>query len=137
MSDPFSLLPSLRGLSATIPKIEFPVNPLVVAAKDNLASEFYKRLVEMIKDFDATLDQEHEVGVRLVTFGQTVVFHLTDMGYYNPSLLSFYGTMDDGSPVHLIQHVTQLSVLLMKVARKDSSKPKRSLGFVADCEPER
>ena len=137
MPDNSYLLPSLRGLAATMPKIEIPVNPLVIAAKDNLASEFYKRLAEMIKDFDATLDQEHEVGVRLVTFGQTVVFHLTDIGYYNPSLLSFYGTMDDGSPVHLIQHVTQLSVLLMKVPRKDPSKPKRSLGFVADCEPER
>jgi len=105
-----------------IPEIPIPKNY-------NLASEFYSRLVEWINDFDSSLDQEYEVGVRLVSFGQTVVFHLDDMGYWNPSLISFRGRTDDGQPVELIQHVSQISILLMKLKRPDPSKPKRKIGF--------
>jgi hypothetical protein len=102
------------------------------AEKANFASEFHKRLVKWINDFDSTLDQEHEVGVRLVSFGQTVVFHLDDMSYWNPSLISFQGTTEDGQPVELIQHVSQISILLMKLKRPDPTKPKRKIGFVPE-----
>ena len=110
-----------------MPEIQLPPNP-------NLASEFHKRLVKWISDFDASLDETHEVGVRLVNFGQTVVFHLADIGYWNPSLIWFRGSDDDGHPVELIQHVSQISVLLMKLLRKDPSRPKLPIGF--SCEPE-
>jgi len=112
-----------------LPEIKMAPNPLVVAAEANYASEFHKRLVKWINDFDSTLDEAHEVGVRLVTFGQAVVFHLEDMHFWNPSLIRFSGVTEDGSPVELIQHVTQISVLLMKLPRKDPSQPKRRIGF--------
>ena len=57
------------------------------------------------------------------------MFSLSDIGFWNPSLITFRGVTDDGSPVELIQHVTQISVLLMKLPRKDPSKPKRPIGF--------
>jgi hypothetical protein len=104
------------------------------AEKANFASEFYRRLVKWINDFDSTLDQEHEVGVRLVSFGQTVVFHLDDMSYWNPSLISFQGTTEDGQPVELIQHVSQISILLMKLRRPDLSQPKKKIGFVTETD---
>jgi hypothetical protein len=72
---------------------------------------------------------EHEVGIRLVTFGQTVTFRLESMGYWNPSLLCFRGALDDGTTVELIQHVSQLSVLPMSLPRLDSSIPKKPIGF--------
>jgi len=115
-----------------VPNVHMPrpgPNPLIVAQEANFASEFHKRLAKSIADFDADLDNEHEVGVRLVNFGQSVTFHLQDMGYWNPSLLFFFGVMKDGSPVQLIQHVSQISVLLMKLPRKDPSKPKKPFGF--------
>jgi len=116
-------------VTGKVPEIRIPPNPLIVAANANQASEFYKRIMEMITDFDATLDEAHDVGVRLVTFGQTVVFHLDDIGYYDPSLISFYGTTDEGGPVQLIQHVSQISLLLMKLPRKNPLEPKRPIGF--------
>jgi hypothetical protein len=134
MADYLDLLKS--GTTFKMPEIKFAPNPLVVAAEQNLASEFYKRLVQWINDFDATLDEEHEVGVRLVSFGQTVIFHLDNIGFWNPSLIRFYGVTDDGSPVELIQHVNQISVLLMKLPRKDPSQPKRRLGFVCENDAE-
>ena len=108
---------------------EIPPNPLLVTAEANYASEFYKRLTKWIGDFDAALDQAYEVGVRLVSFGQSTVFSLHGMSYWNPSLIRFSGVTEDGSPVELIQHVTQISVLLMKLPRIDPSKPKRRIGF--------
>jgi len=95
----------------------------------NLASEFHTRLIEWIHDFDSELDHEHEVGVRLVSFGQTVTFHLKDIGHWNPSLISFSGNMENGDPVELIQHVSQISILLIKMKREDPTLPKRPIGF--------
>ena len=115
-------------------EIKTPPNPLVVAAQANYASEFHRRLVKWINDFDATLDESHDVGVRLVTFGQAVVFHLENIWYWNPSLIRFSGHMEDGSPVDLIQHVSQISVLLMKLTRTDPSQPKRPIDFTCEAE---
>ena len=109
-----------------VPNIE--TNP-ILPGNSNLASEFYKRLVEMVNDFDASLDQEHEVGVRLVSHGQIIQFHVEDIGYWDPSLICFYGILEDSSRVKLIQHVSQLSFLLMAVKRSNPEEPKRSIGF--------
>jgi hypothetical protein len=120
----------VKGLMKTdipeLPKIQTPTD-------HNLASEFHKRLVEWINDFDKSLDQDHEVGVRLVNFGQAVTFHLRDIGYWNPSLISFSGYTEQGEPVELIQHVSQISILLFKMKRQDTSEPKRTIAF-ANCD---
>lgn len=115
-----------------MPNIPAFTNPLVTYTQNNLASQFYRRLTKWIADFDAGLDPQHEVGIRLVSFGNSEVFHLQDLNYWNPSLLCFTGVRDDGSPVELIQHVSQISVLLMKLPRKDLSIPKRQFGFVQE-----
>ncbi|WP_437828980.1 DUF6173 family protein [Niallia taxi] len=101
----------------------------IVAVDHNSASEFYKRLVEMINEFDDGLDSDHEVGMRLVSFGQTVKFHVQDLGFYNPSLIRFYGATEAGDKVELIQHVSQISFLLMSVKRLNPEEPKRKIGF--------
>jgi hypothetical protein len=129
------LADSLRTIKVPdfrMPNIELPPNPLIVAVEANYASEFHRRLVTWINNFDSKLDKEHEVGVRLVSFGQSVVFHLHDIRFWNPSLIAFTGVSDDGNPVELIQHVSQISVLLMKLPRRDPSKPKRKIGFVQE-----
>lgn len=115
---------------ATIERPQFIVN-----AEQGVASEFHKRLSRWIAAFDTSLDDAHEVGIRLVSFGQAITFHLESLGYWNPYLISFSGCTDDGDPVELIQHVNQISVLLMKVRRKDLTKPKRKIGFAVP-EPE-
>src|SRR5262245_45070010 len=98
-------------------------------ADANLASE-YCRIIDMaIKEFDKTLNQEEEVGVRLVSFGQTVTFHAKRVTPLNPSMLMFSGKTDDGKPIHLIQHVSQLSFLLTGLPKLDPNKPKQPYGF--------
>lgn len=108
-----------------------PKSAMAEHVEKNLASEFLKRLQLWIDEFDSDLDQEHEVGVRLVSFGESVIFHLESMGYFNPSLISFCGKLDDGSPVALVQHVSQISILLMSLKRKNPEEPKQPVGFHA------
>lgn len=96
----------------------------------NLADEFHHRLIRWINDFHKSLDDEHEVGARLVTFGQSMTIHIEDIGYWNPSLISFKGRSEDGNPVELIQHVSQISVLLIALRRVRSDTPKRPIGFL-------
>lgn len=109
-----------------------PDGPYPAALNHNLASEFRFRLSMMIREFEASLDDEHEVGVQLVNFGHTFTFHLTEIGFWNPSLISFTGKTDSGDTVNLIQHVSQISILLMKMKRVNKEAPKRAIGFHSD-----
>lgn len=124
-----------RAMSGVVnhkpPEIVVGPSPLVESVQQNYASEFYARLRKWIEAFDSRLDESSEVGVRLVTFGQSVVFHLESLGYSDPSHMVFAGTTEGGDPVELIQHVSQISVLLMKLPRKNPGEPKRPIGFHA------
>tara|TARA_R100000687_G_scaffold34159_1_gene28159 strand:- start:7738 stop:8121 length:384 start_codon:yes stop_codon:yes gene_type:complete len=97
----------------------------------NLADEFHRRLIEWINDFHRSLDDEHEVGARLVNFGQSVTFHIEDIGYWNPSLISFKGKNENGEPVELVQHISQISILLIALKRENIEQPKRPIGFMS------
>jgi hypothetical protein len=104
-----------------------PELPVIRGGAANDAEWMYKRLVEFIKDFEAQLDDDHEIGARLVSFGQNVTFHIDDMGYYGPDIITFYGKNESQQYVQLIQHISQLSVLLVAM-EKVADKPRR-IGF--------
>ena len=104
--------------------------PQPPALPDNAARWMFERLATYIKQFESTLDDEHEIGARLVSFGHNLTFHIEDMGYYGPDMIVFYGRNDSGEPVQLIQHTSQLSVLLVAV-RKQAERPRR-IGFILD-----
>jgi len=90
----------------------------------------YERLVKHIQEFEANLDEDHEIGARLVSFGSDLKFHIEDMGYHGPDIITFYGKNDLGEDVQLIQNVSQLSVLLVAMKKVDE-KPKR-IGFMLE-----
>jgi len=97
----------------------------------NLADEFQRRLICWVNDFHRDLEDEYEVGGQLASFGRFIEFHFTDINYWNPSLISFIGVLDDGSPVELVQHVSQINILLVRKKRQALDKPKRPIGFAA------
>jgi hypothetical protein len=104
--------------------------PVVVpAAEPALAGDFHRWLVRSITEFEGELHQDFEVGVHLVSFGNTITFRLRDIGYKNPAMITFAGEMENGDPVQLVQHVSQASVLLIKLQRKDPEQPRRPIGF--------
>jgi len=81
-----------------------------------------------VQSFERELDDDHEVGVRLVSFGSEVRFHVQEIGFSKPNIVTFYGVTVHKEKVQLIQHVSQLSFLLMAV-KKIEDKPCR-IGFV-------
>lgn len=97
-----------------------------------LASVFCKKLSDYMDEFDKSLNQEQEIGIKLVSFGQTIQFTVHNISYNNPKLICFCGEMPDGSPVQLIQHVNQISFLLTAVQRKNPEQTKHQIGFCAD-----
>jgi len=105
------------------------LNHLGEVSKASLASEFCERLEHQIRLFDGELDQDHEVGMKLVTYGQAVVIHVTKLGFFNPSLIMFFGATEDGDKVQLIQHVSQISFLLVTLPKLNPNEPKRPFGF--------
>lgn len=101
----------------------------LILAQQNFASEFCKKLYEEILDFDANLDNENEVIARLVSFGEAIQFSIESIGFSDPSLIIFSGHTADGSHVQLVQHVSQISILLLSAKRPEPEKPKFPIGF--------
>jgi hypothetical protein len=95
--------------------------------KENPALWAHKRIVEYIKLFEKELDEEHEIGAHLVSGGNFSPFYITDIGYYGPDIITFYGTDAKGQHCQLIQNVSQLNVLL--IALKKLHETPNRLGF--------
>lgn len=99
--------------------------------KDYESAEWqYEKICEQIKDFQDSLDDEHEVALLLTNFGQSIILNVTNLGYQNPCLIYYYG-YSNGNRCQLIQHISQINFLLMSVPKPDPNKPARRvvIGF--------
>lgn len=85
--------------------------------RDNPVVAAFESLGKYVKKFEEDLDSEHEIGARLVSFGNSITIHVQGVGYSPPSLLSFTGVTDSGDKVNLVQHVSQLSFLLVALPK--------------------
>lgn len=94
----------------------------------NMADWKYEKIIEQIKEFESFLDDDHEIGLKLASFGSSVIMSVTDIGYQNPDILYFYGFVD-GKEAQLIQHISQLSFLITSIEKEDKEKPARRIGF--------
>lgn len=88
----------------------------------------FEILSEYIKDFERSLDPNHEVGLMFTNFGQSVLMQVTEVSYEKSVLMVFKGYVN-GQMSTLIQHVSQLNFLLTSV-EKEPDKPKQAIGFV-------
>jgi hypothetical protein len=94
------------------------------------AESTYRRLMKYIGQFEMQLDRDHEIGGRFVSFGDDTHFHIADVGYWNPDIITFDGVDQNGNRVKLIQHVSQLNVLLVAVRKMTpAAEPPRRIGF--------
>ncbi len=119
----------MSGLELRLPKISTPADlaSRMSDAVTNPAKWMHERLVRLIIAFEERLDDSQEVGARLVTFGEREPIHIENVSHWAPDLVLFFGRNLDGHPVELIQHVTQVSVLLVALP-KVHEKPRR-IGF--------
>lgn len=84
-------------------------------------------LQRLITEFESSLDPDHEVGLQLTNFSQSITMQVTDISYEEPVLMVFKGYVN-GIMSTLIQHVNQLNFLLTAVP-KEPDRPKRKIGF--------
>ncbi len=102
--------------------------PLDMPRDYNMADWKFEKLIEQVKAFEEDLDDDHEVALKLASFGSSVVMYVITIGYQNPDMLYFYGFVD-GQPAQLIQHMSQLNFLITSVEKIDKEKPPRRIGF--------
>lgn len=78
------------------------IEPITIRNYD-LADWKYEKILEQIHNFEASLDDDHEIALRLTSFGTSVTMIVTSLGYQNPDILYFYGLVN-GKKSQLIQH---------------------------------
>ncbi|MFC0633245.1 DUF6173 family protein [Brevundimonas balnearis] len=102
-----------------------------VHARDNPAEWTFVRLSRLIREFEAGLNPDEEVGARLTGLPGDQVMQFEDLGFWGPDLLLFFGRTPDGRPVRLVQHYSQVNVLLNALP-KPQEREARRIGFRLD-----
>lgn len=101
---------------------ELPTNYMFSDAQFEIIKKY-------IQEFEEKLDKEHNVGVMLTNFGQSVLMEVNEITYERSVVLIFKGWVN-GHYSTLIQHINQLNFLLTAVPTEEN-KPKRKIGFTA------
>lgn len=98
------------------------------AAKKSPAQWAYERIILYIQNFEKQLDGDHEVGLGFVG-GDAGVMKIEGLGYFDPDIVTYYGTNGAGAKTQLVQHVSQLNVMLVSSPKNvDQAEPNR-IGF--------
>lgn len=107
--------------------------PLPEALKQDLKGKSparwaYERLVLYIRNFEEQLDGDHEVAMGF-TGGNAGVLKIEGLGYFDPDILTFYGADQTGARTQMVQHVSQLNVMLRALPKPKASPAARRIGF--------
>lgn len=91
------------------------------------AAWMHQRLVHQVMEFEKNLGPDHEVGGRFVEGPSGEPLHLSNVASWGPDMILFMGEFPDGRKWELVQHYSQVSMLLVAV-RKINEEPRR-IGF--------
>ncbi len=92
----------------------------------------FKRMAKYIADFEEGLADDEEVGSSLVSADSGHIFHIEDMGFWSPDIITFDGKNERNDRIRLVQHVSQLNVCLLALKKPEPEKkiPARRIGFM-------
>ncbi|WP_204115789.1 DUF6173 family protein [Shimia biformata] len=88
----------------------------------------YERLILYIQNFEQQLDNEHEVAMGF-TGGDAGVLRIEGMGFFDPDIVTFYGSDANGVKTQLVQHVSQLNVMLRALPIVHETDAPNRIGF--------
>lgn len=88
----------------------------------------YERLILYIQNFEEQLDNEHEVAIGF-TGADAGVLRIEGIGFFDPDIVTFYGSDQSGTKTQLIQHVSQLNVMLRALPLEDNGPEPQRIGF--------
>lgn len=126
-------VPCARAIHADPETRSVEVEPLperVLESRDRKspAKWAYERLILYIKNFEEQLDGEHEIAMGF-TGASAGVLRIEGIGYFDPDIVTFYGMDADGTRTQLIQHVSQLNVILRALRKEPQATEPRRIGF--------
>lgn len=119
----YNISPKLPDLSSLAINIKNPLH----------AETQYEIIMKSITNFEENLNDNEEIALKLACFGQTIILNVTNIRYSNPSLIHFYGYVE-GQKATIIQHINQLSFMIMAVPKENPKAKPRRIGFHADAE---
>lgn len=88
----------------------------------------YERTVLYLKNFEEQLDNEQEVAMGF-TGGDAGVLRIEGMGYFDPDIVTFYGSDPAGGRTQLVQHVSQLNVMFRALPKAVEGEAPNRIGF--------
>lgn len=108
---------------------DVPAEVTATPMQQKSAAEWaYERLILYIQNFEEQLDNEHEI-VMGFAGGDAGVLRIEGMGYFDPDIVTFYGSDETGAKTQLIQHVSQLSVILRASPKETEEEAPKRIGF--------
>lgn len=88
----------------------------------------YERLILYIQNFERQLSDADEVAMGFAG-GEAGILRIEGLGYFDPDIVTFYGRDPAGAKCQLIQHVSQLGVILRAVPKVAADAPAQRIGF--------
>lgn len=97
-------------------------------AQKSPAQWAYERTVLYLKKFEEGLDDGHEIAMGFAGTDAGVL-RIEGMGYFDPDIVTFYGSDQAGGRMQLVQHVSQLSVVLRALPKAVQAAAPKRIGF--------
>jgi len=88
----------------------------------------YERTVLYLKKFEEGLDDDHEIAMGFAGTDAGVL-KIEGMGYFDPDIVTFYGSDPAGAKMQLVQHVSQLSVVFRALPKAVKAEAPNRIGF--------
>lgn len=88
----------------------------------------YERTVLYLKKFEEGLDDGHEIAMGFAGTDAGVL-KIEGMGYFDPDVVTFYGSDPAGGKMQLVQHVSQLNVVFRAVPKAQEADAPNRIGF--------
>ncbi|MEO6298696.1 MAG: DUF6173 family protein [Paracoccaceae bacterium] len=92
------------------------------------AQSAYERVILYIRNFEKHLNADQEVAIGFAG-SDAGILQIEGLGFFDPDILTFYGRDENGTKTQLIQHVSQLSVMLHARPKADPDDEPRRIGF--------
>lgn len=121
---------STRDLSNLYSAFEIPAMPELPEFEipPSIGEQSFDDIKRELEAFELTLNPDEEVGAWLASFGTSVQITVRAVAHAG-EYFRFEGVSSDGQQVSLLQHRSQVSLLLLKVKR-DPEQPARRIGFL-------
>lgn len=99
--------------------------------KSNNAQSIARSIQQKLIEFQLSLLDTEDVAVQAVQFGSTMTIYVESVSSLGYSLVVFRGKDGNNNPCELVQHINQISVLMITVP-KPVEVPHRTIGFLAE-----